>query len=93
MTSKNPTVTAVSSIQITALSNNVKAGNAINLAATITPSDATNKNISWSSSNNDYATVDANGKVTTKLAGAGKTVTITATSLDGSNVIGSYAFY
>jgi len=51
------------------------------LTATIAPSNATNQNIVWSSSNTAVATVDANGLVTTKALG---TVVITATSQDGS---------
>jgi uncharacterized protein YjdB len=50
------------------------------LTATITPSNATNQNVSWSSSNTTVATVDANGLVTAKAVG---TVVITATSQDG----------
>ena len=44
----------------------------------------------WSSSNEAAATVDANGVITGKVTSAMRTpVTITATSLDGSNVLGS----
>ncbi|MBQ3390753.1 MAG: Ig-like domain-containing protein [Firmicutes bacterium] len=51
------------------------------LTASITPTTATNKAVSWTSSDEDVATVDANGNV--KAAGAG-TATITAASQDGS---------
>ncbi|MBC1501340.1 M6 family metalloprotease domain-containing protein [Listeria weihenstephanensis] len=51
------------------------------LTATIAPSNATNKNVTWSSSNTAVATVDTAGKITSKSAG---TATITATSTDGS---------
>ena len=37
-----------------------------------------------------YATVDKNGVVKTKKAGAGKSVTITITALDGSGQTNSY---
>ena len=48
---------------------------------TVSPSDATNKSLAWSSSNTKVATVDKNGKL--KAVGAG-TVTITCTAKDGS---------
>ena len=51
------------------------------LIATVEPSDATNKNVTWSSSNDTVATVDNSGNV--KAVGAG-TATITATAADGS---------
>jgi len=50
------------------------------LVATITPDNATNKTITWSSSKPAIASVDAAGKVTTKAAG---TTIITATTEDG----------
>lgn len=43
-----------------------------------------NKKLVWSTSNKKYATVNANGKVTAKKAGKGKTVLITARATDGS---------
>ena len=45
---------------------------------------ATNKKVTYTSSNKKYATVSSTGKVTLKKAGAGRTVTITATAKDGS---------
>ena len=54
-------------------------GSSYTLTATITPSDATNKLITWTSDNEDVATV-ANGKITAKSSG---TATITATTSDG----------
>ena len=55
-------------------------GGSETLTATITPSNATNKNVTWSSDNQNVATVE-NGKVT--AVGAG-TATIKATAADGS---------
>ena len=40
------------------------------LAATVKPDDATNKTVTWSSSNTDVATVDSNGKVVAVTAGS-----------------------
>jgi len=51
------------------------------LIATIEPWNATNKNVSWSSSNEEVATVDEDGTVT--AVGAG-TATITVTTEDGN---------
>ena len=47
------------------------------LQVKITPSDTTNKNVQWTSSNNSVATVDANGVVTSKNSGS---TIITATT-------------
>ena len=54
-------------------------GNTISLKATVTPADADDKTVKWSSSNPSVATVDANGKVSCK--GVGKTI-ITATTVN-----------
>ncbi len=52
----------------------------IKLNATVNPSKATNKTISWSSNNTKVATVDKNGKVAGKSKG---TATITAKTSNG----------
>ena len=57
-------------------------GQSETLTATVTPNDATNPNVTWSSDRSDVATVE-NGKVTAKAAG---TATITATAADSSGV-------
>ena len=56
------------------------------ITATVKPDDATNKELTWTSSDETVATVDATGKVTGKKIG---TATITATARDGSGVSGS----
>ncbi len=58
----------------------VERGKTLTLTATVLPENATNKQVSWSSSNNDVATV-ADGVVTAIAAG---TATITVTTADGS---------
>ena len=58
------------------------------LTATVQPLSATNKKLNWSTSNDNVATVTADGLV--KAVAVGK-ATITATSTDGSNVTASCA--
>ena len=58
-------------------------GQASRLTATVLPANTTNKSVTWTSSNTNVATVDANGLVTAKSSG---TATITATTIDGSNI-------
>lgn len=58
-------------------------GTSATLTATIVPDNATNKSISWSSSNNSVATVDTNGQILGKGYG---TATIIATTNDGSGL-------
>lgn len=58
-------------------------GGTMDLKPMIEPADATNTHISWSSSDSNVATVDANGRVTAKGAG---TATITGTAASGVTV-------
>ena len=58
----------------------VDEGASIKLEATILPDDTTDKSVTWSSSDNTVATVDADGLVTALIPG---TATITATSANG----------
>ena len=59
-----------------------QAGETLQLTATVSPDDATNKGVTWESSNPDVATVDDEGLVT---AVANGTATITVTTADGSS--------
>ena len=56
------------------------------LSATVAPDDADNRTVTWTSDNEEIATVDENGLVT--AVGEG-TATITATANDGSGVAAS----
>ncbi len=64
----------------------VAAGKKITLKAGITPSNANNKSVTWSLGSKDkkYASISSKGVLSAKKAGAGKTVTVTATAKDGS---------
>lgn len=73
---------SIASISLTPEIISIHAGETSRLTATVSPSDATNKSLTWSSSNEDVATVDANGLVTAKNPG---TATITATANDTTN--------
>ena len=84
----------VSKITITTTtSNKIATGKKVTLKATVTPSNAYNKGVTWKSSNTKVATVSSSGVVTTKKKMGGKTVTITATAKDGSGKKASYKIY
>lgn len=68
-------------VSISPDSKTLNKGETVQLTATVLPTDATDKTVTWSSSNNDIASVDNNGEVT--AVGPG-TATITATANDGS---------
>ena len=76
----------VESITMSMTTAKMKVGEELTLTTTITPDDATNKVLNWTTSNGDAATVDENGKVS--AVGTG-TATITATATDGSGVAAS----
>jgi len=76
----------VTSVKVTGItldktSFEINVGSETTLKATVKPSDATNKSVTWSSSDPSVASVDEGGKVTAKKAG---TATITVTTKDGS---------
>lgn len=62
---------------------NLVTGSSESLVATISPSNATNKNVEWTSNNTNVAKVDTAGKVTAVSAG---NATITVKTKDGSKV-------
>gem|GEM_PF-6861336 len=68
----------------TMISHNIAAGKVIRLKASVEPSDATCKILSWKSSNPRIASVDQNGKVSVRKKTGGKNVWITAAAQDGS---------
>ena len=70
---------AVTGVTVSPSSASVNVGSTTNLSATVAPSDATNKNVIWTSSAPGVATVSG-GVVTGVSAGS---ATITATTADG----------
>ena len=73
----------ITKIELNKSSLNLVANNTTQLSATITPSNATLKDIYWVSDNPAIASVDQNGKVTGLKRGI---TTITAMAIDGSGV-------
>ncbi len=71
---------AVTSVSLDLTSHTMGEGWTQSLTATVSPADATNTTITWSSSDPKIATVDQNGKVT---GVSGGTATITAKSANG----------
>ncbi|MBQ0071921.1 MAG: Ig domain-containing protein [Spirochaetales bacterium] len=79
---EDPTV-YVTSISLNMTTKVIGTGETATLTATASPSNATSKNVTWSSNKSAVASVDSSGKVTGLSAG---TATITATAADGSGV-------
>lgn len=74
-----PKTVPVSGIQVQG-SASVYVGGSTKLTATVTPTNATNQKVTWSSNNESVATVGTDGTVTAVSAG---TATITVTTEDG----------
>lgn len=72
---------AVSGVAVTPDNGSVKVGSTLQLSAEVSPANATNKAVTWSSSDASKATVSSSGLVTGVGAGS---VTITATTTDGA---------
>lgn len=71
---------SVSGIQVDKNSMTIEIGQTEKIVATILPNNATNKNISWTSSNTRIATVNSNGEVKGISAGV---VTVRGVTVDG----------
>ena len=82
ITVKKPIV-LVSEIKLDNASLSLEEGASKAITATVKPTDATDKSLTWKSSDETVATVDATGKVTALKEG---TVIITAQAADGSEV-------
>lgn len=76
------------SINLNQSAMNLTVGSSQKLTATVLPAGASDKSVTWTSSDESIATVDANGNVTGITTGL---ATITATTNDGSNLSASCA--
>lgn len=88
-TSARVTVTTkVEQIALSKTEGVLTVGNSVTVTATVTPDNATNATVNWTSSDETVATVDSSGKVTAVAAGS---ATITATSESDGDVSADYA--
>ena len=71
---------AVTGVSLNKTATSLAVGATENLTATVSPANATNKNVNWSSSNAAVATVSASGQITAISAGA---AIITVKTVDG----------
>lgn len=82
-TTTEPTDIKVSSIKLNTNDYVMYSKQYVQLKATVSPDNATDKKVSWKASNSKIATVDKNGKV--KALKVGNAI-ITARAKDGSNI-------
>lgn len=75
-----PDPVAVTGVSLNQTSGTINIGDTLNLTATVTPSNATNKKVTWSTSDSSVATVN-NGAVKGVKAGS---TTITVATVDGN---------
>ncbi len=68
----------------------VLGGKSVTLKAKVLPAAASNKKVTWKSSDESLATVTAAGKVTAKAVTEKKTIEITATAQDGYGAEGAF---
>lgn len=81
MNGTKPTEVSVTSVSLNKSTLDIKVGETATLTATINPTNATNKNVTWESDNTQIATVDTAGKVTAIKEGTAK---ITVKTKDGN---------
>ena len=76
------TPTLVTSVSLNKNSTTLSVGDYETLVATVLPNNATNKNLSWGTSNQSVASISQSGRITAVSAGS---CTVTAYATDGSN--------
>ncbi|MEP6930655.1 MAG: Ig-like domain-containing protein [Flavobacterium sp.] len=81
LTNTNVATVAVTGVSVSPTTATVGLGSTQQLSATLTPANATNQNVTWTSSNTAVATVNASGLVSAISAG---TTTITVKTVDGN---------
>ena len=81
-----PSTTLASSVVLNRKSAAIYKGNTVKLSAAVSPSNTTNKKVTWSSSNSQVAKVSSAGVVTGVKAGTAK---ITARTADGTKITAS----
>lgn len=79
---KNDTVINVTGVALNKTFLTLTEGNTSQLTATVNPSNATNKNVTWVSSNPNVVSVNSNGNINVLKAG---TATITVITKDGNH--------
>lgn len=82
MNGTKPTEVSVTSVSLNKSTLDIKVGETATLTATINPTNATNKNVTWKSDSTQIATVDTAGKVTAIKEGTAK---ITVKTKDGNH--------
>lgn len=87
---QKPKTVKVTKLTVSGETKKLAAGKKLRLTCTTAPKNATNKSVKWVSSNTKYAVVSSSGVVTTKNAGAGRSVVITAIAKDGSGKKATY---
>lgn len=85
-----PEYIAVESLKITGSTKKVAPGKKITLKVSVSPANADNQQVIWKVSNKKYASVNSKGVVTTKKAGKGKKVTVTAVSAENGSIKETY---
>lgn len=79
----------ITGITVTSTSETLRVGNSVVLSATMYPSNATDKAVTWTI-NNTGATISQNADSCTVNAVSEGEITVTATAADGSNIAGSW---